>query len=626
MADTPAQAAAPTGVAILSDAPLGDASRDYFGFRVYAEAIASLVDNDLTDTPLTIALSAPWGGGKTSVARMVWRRLTDRTVSRGGQRPVLGCWFDAWLHSDAEHLGAALATAVTRTADQGRPAWRRLLNPVPAGLLAPRRRARRRVLLTLVLAVIAALVVVMTPLSDPVGELLGLEDLQKDDGAAAPLLTLALLAILVLRSVFPVADAAARFVQDPGAEASKGSMALVKEQLGRLIDQGRRGGRLVIYVDDLERCAPERALEVCEVASQLLSHEGVVTLLVADMQSVAAAADERYREDGAKPGGTGRRYLEKIVQLQVVLPAPHRDHIRRLLRGEDPDAAFRGPPGFMPTPRSAGSPPTTLAGFVVRDIGESLSLWAQMLTVALGVLGTLSALGAIAGSVTLVLGVLLAVPLLVIAVVRGYLAVRARGARREEDKIREIIRVAVNDQQPQDEVERRVLQGRSSRYESLALDLLEGYRLDHTPELECVARVIVDYPPPRPRGAKRMLNHARLLTQIARARGIFGGEPELVPEHLGAWIVLDERWPDIAARIAEQPSLLAAVEPADDLGAMEDTLRANGLELPSAANDLVALLEREPRLSDVVARLVHFEPASGSGSRHAEVLGVDRRT
>src|SRR5215213_8491358 len=166
-------------VALLSDSPLRDASRDYFGFAVYAEAIASLIDNELTDTPLTIALSAPWGGGKTSVARMVRRRLAERTASRGHDRPVVACWFDAWMHTDAEHLGAALASAVARTVDEARPRWRRLLSPLPA-----------------------ALVVAIPQLNDAVQGLIG----EKPEERAGQLFGAVLLLFVVARSIFRVAD------------------------------------------------------------------------------------------------------------------------------------------------------------------------------------------------------------------------------------------------------------------------------------------------------------------------------------------------------------------------------------------------------------------------------------
>lgn len=620
MTEKEKRALSPTGVAILSDAPLDDANRDYFGFRVYAEAIASLIDNDLTDTPLTIAVSAPWGGGKTSVAKMVRHRLAERTASRGQDRPVLACWFDAWMHNDAPHLGAALATAVARTTNCARPMWRRLLNPLPAAMLGPQERTRRRVLIGFVAAIVAAVVVVITPLNEPVSALLD-HDLPKNIDTTGPLITSLLLALGVARSVFRAAEDAAQFVDDPRSEAARGSMARVREQLGSLIDQARRGGQLVIYVDDLERCAPDRALEVCEVTSQLLSHEGVVTILVADMQTVTAAADARYPGQDLGSGGAGRRYLEKIVQLQVALPPPHREHIRRLLRGDAPDRAFTRLSAGTDTLRSVRSPAQSIFASLADAVTAAFDRVGWYL-------GALALIGAVLVTILSVDGsaiaALLVLPFVVLGAARLFVAWHARRARLAEHAIREMIRLAVADQTPQDDLERRVLAATDRRYETLAEDLLESFRLDNTPELRRVVDVILKYPPDLPRGAKRMLNHARLLTQIAREREIFGGEPDLTPEHLGEWIVLAERWPQIARGVSTNAVLMAALENADDHAAVETILRSHDLPVPSVVDDLVDLLECEPRLSDVVARLVHFEPAAVGGSANAQVLGVER--
>jgi len=71
-------------VRLLSDQPVDVPSGDYFGFSAFATALTEIVDNEATDTPLTIALSAPWGAGKTSVARMMHSQLRERVQARGG--------------------------------------------------------------------------------------------------------------------------------------------------------------------------------------------------------------------------------------------------------------------------------------------------------------------------------------------------------------------------------------------------------------------------------------------------------------------------------------------------------------------------------------------------------------
>lgn len=68
------------------------------------------------------------------------------------------------------------------------------------------------------------------------------------------------------------------------------------------------------------------------------------------------------------------------------------------------------------------------------------------------------------------------------------------------------------------------------------------------------------FAPPLPRSAKRMLNHARLLTSIASARGLFDGEPRLSPTDLGAWIALSELWPGVAREVEREPQCLERLQ------------------------------------------------------------------
>jgi KAP family P-loop domain len=45
--------------------------RDSLGYHYYAYAIAKFLTNDDTKPPISIGIQAPWGGGKTSLMRMV---------------------------------------------------------------------------------------------------------------------------------------------------------------------------------------------------------------------------------------------------------------------------------------------------------------------------------------------------------------------------------------------------------------------------------------------------------------------------------------------------------------------------------------------------------------------------
>ena len=165
MPRTAAPADASTGrrVSLVADAPLDDPALDRFGFAEFAHAVTLIVDDDDAATPLTIAISAPWSGGKSSLGRMVETMLARRVRNRGGDEPRLVCWFNAWEHDDAPHLGAALAASVARAADRNRHWWRRAVAPLPSAMLTPGERSRQAVLIALISAVLGLLVALAVP-------------------------------------------------------------------------------------------------------------------------------------------------------------------------------------------------------------------------------------------------------------------------------------------------------------------------------------------------------------------------------------------------------------------------------------------------------------------------------
>jgi hypothetical protein len=114
-----------------------------------------------------------------------------------------------------------------------------------------------------------------------------------------------------------------------------------------------------------------------------------------------------------------------------------------------------------------------------------------------------------------------------------------------------------------------------------------------------------------------LVNHARLLTKIAREREMFGGSPELTPDHLGKWIVLCERWPHVASEISKQAPALTDGTPLDEWMAQ----RIGG-DWQQREPDLSRLLTAEPRLGDMLDRLIYFRPASTASTPDRVVTGA----
>ncbi len=131
---------------MVSDRPLEDhfSEQDQFQFADYANALAAVLDHDKTETPFTMAINAPWGAGKTTLANMIAEQLRQRPKDRG-HAPHIICWFNAWMHDDAPNLATAFISDVGRAANRHRHLLTRLFDPLPSALLEPRGRRWRNI-------------------------------------------------------------------------------------------------------------------------------------------------------------------------------------------------------------------------------------------------------------------------------------------------------------------------------------------------------------------------------------------------------------------------------------------------------------------------------------------------
>ena len=256
---------------------------------------------------------------------------------------------------DAPNLGASFAAKVAQCANRHRHWWRRLAQPLPSTMLSIEQRWRRKLWVILVSLAVALTLVLGPDTRDIITAAAQPDDKNWTNaehavhGFGLTVLILLIALAFIYPKVFSGAQAIARFIGDPRAEAAGGSIDSVRKQLGTLIHQAtRRQRRFVIFVDDLERCRPPRAVEVCEVASQLLDHDYVTTVLVGDMQTVARSAAIKYKalelpdSSNSDPDSYeeyGRAYLQKLVDIQFDLPPATPSQLKKMLQIADKDSS-----------------------------------------------------------------------------------------------------------------------------------------------------------------------------------------------------------------------------------------------------------------------------------------------
>jgi hypothetical protein len=107
-----------------------------------------------------------------------------------------------------------------------------------------------------------------------------------------------------------------------------GFMADIKTEIGRIgkmLNAGKEGRpvRFVIFIDDLDRCPPAKAVEVLEAIMLLLADDDGIPFIIflgIDARVIVKAIEERYGKVLTEAGITGYEYLDKIVQIPFRIP------------------------------------------------------------------------------------------------------------------------------------------------------------------------------------------------------------------------------------------------------------------------------------------------------------------
>ncbi|MGC9357970.1 MAG: P-loop NTPase fold protein, partial [Anaerolineae bacterium] len=291
---------------ILDDLPT---DTDALDFEPYVDALAEILMDAETHTPLTLGVFGSWGSGKTSLMTMLKARL-GHTPRR---RTV---WFNAWKYHREEALWRAFILRVLdalypREAGEGPWELRPRLSPERLG---PGQEAQVKIL---------------DRLQRSLYQTVEWEDLGRwvmnwrEGGKELAQLPVYLLFLTAgtekMAEALDLKPDLAELLQRESQHSRLEQLASM-EQFEATFQRALREilgpeGRLVIFVDDLDRCTPEKVIQVLEALKLFLDVSGCVFVLGLDAEAIEAAIRTRYQGEVK-----AQEYLEKIVQLPFILP------------------------------------------------------------------------------------------------------------------------------------------------------------------------------------------------------------------------------------------------------------------------------------------------------------------
>ena len=278
-----------------------ETDEDLLGFSLHANLIGEIV-TDPEMLPVTIGLFGDWGGGKSSILKILQRNFSGNT-------DFAVIYFNSWVFEGYEDAKAAILTSLLTELREHRE-WGSVVKDEINSLL---KRVRWMKFLksgaSAALAYVTGNPLLLAGVESPLAS----KESKKADNQDASVTNNDNLRDY-LKEVEETAHNVRSFRNDFQALIEKTSLKA-----------------FVILIDDLDRCSPERVIENLEAVKLFLNVDRTAFVVAADRRIVENAIRIRYSElfSSEREAPVGQDlvtdYLEKLIQVPYTLPklAPH---------------------------------------------------------------------------------------------------------------------------------------------------------------------------------------------------------------------------------------------------------------------------------------------------------------
>ena len=288
-----------------------EAELDFLNFNYLAEQVVEISKDDKL-SPATIGVYGDWGSGKSSLMKMVKKALdTDNTLT---------VEFNGWLFEGYEDAKTALCGTILDEMHKHEKCFAKAKNKIKA-------------------------------LLDKVdgGKLLskgvkyGLDFLLTGGIGTVTELTLTGLISAVKQKAGAVSEDEIKKVVDTlkADDTKRAEIKNFRKTFKEVFDDCK-GERLVVFIDELDRCTPDTILDIFEAIRLFLYVPGTTFIIGADERLVSYAVKTKYKDIPGHDIDISKEYLEKLVQYPVKIPQLNESEVKQyitclLLQNEELD-------------------------------------------------------------------------------------------------------------------------------------------------------------------------------------------------------------------------------------------------------------------------------------------------
>lgn len=241
--------------------------KDEFMIDEYILGLSNFITG--CETPLTLAIQGDWGTGKTSIMYQVEEKLKEKSSSNS-KRKIKTIFFNTWQYSQFDMDKNLAVTLITD-----------LIDELEVTDVNKRENFKKS------LAVITK----------------SMEYLKLDFG---------------LLNIEKINDQLLKLISN---EEKANNLKNLKQNLQSIIDDSIKENnyeKIVIFIDDLDRLVPKKAIEFLEILKLFLDCRNCVFVLAIDYNVVLRGIKSKYGDD--LDNEKGKAFFEKIIQVPFTVP------------------------------------------------------------------------------------------------------------------------------------------------------------------------------------------------------------------------------------------------------------------------------------------------------------------
>lgn len=265
---------------------------DLLAYSPFAELITNIAA-DKRLNPLTIGLLGSWGVGKSTLLKLVEENIEEIDPTH---KSIVCVPLNSWMFEGYDDAKSAIMESLLRALLDNQPAFEKLKDKVKTLI-------SRIDFIRLGATVVKHGVPLAMSAINPAVATISLAQYLTEDKRKE--------LIEDFKEVLKEKN------EDDNTTVE--NIRLFRKEFGELIDQSKITN-LVVMIDDLDRCTPERVIETLEAVKLFLSVPKTTFIIAIDTQVIKYSVEKKYPKISEDTIRFSDNYIEKIIQLPINIP------------------------------------------------------------------------------------------------------------------------------------------------------------------------------------------------------------------------------------------------------------------------------------------------------------------